>query len=130
MRIALKSVGIRHKYWNNNAIQISYLNHSLGYLYFDEVVGGRLDGETFISDGRLVKFNYVEDPGNGCFQLDTITSNNHTWSYSYGSALADPDPEYKFCRYNLTEVSLPSNQRWQYEYYPESHPAAGKFSLS
>ena len=116
---------------NGNAIQINYLQHALGYLYFDEVVGGLIDeSEVFIGDGRLVKFAYGEDQNNGCFLLDTITTNSQVWTYEYGPALANETAGFDLCRYNLTSVTLPSGQQWQYEYHPDTHPGAGKFSLS
>jgi hypothetical protein len=116
---------------NNNAILISYSNHTRGYLYMSTVTGGRYDAqETFIPDGRSLTFNYLNDETNGCFLLDTVVSNANTWTYSYGSAYADDDPAYQFCRYDLTEVTLPSGQKWQYEYYPDTHPSAGKYSIS
>lgn len=112
-----------------NAIQITYTTNPLGYMYIDEVIGGRINNTNFTSDGRLVKFNYTTE-SNSCFLLDNITSDNRTWAYNYDSALSDPDPNFNLCRYNLTEVTLPSNQRWQYEYYPDTHPGAGKYSIS
>ena len=116
---------------NGNAVQISYLQHPLGYLYFNEVKGGVIDDDQlFVSDGRLLSFAYGEDQGNGCFLLETIATNNQVWTYEYGPALANDSAGFDLCRYNLTKVTLPSGQQWQYEYYPDNHVGAGKFSLS
>ncbi len=113
----------------DNAIQISYLTHSIGYVYFDEVIGGKINGTSFTPDGRLVKFTYGPNTGTGCFQLQDISSNGRTWSYTYGTGVVDDDSMYITCRYNLDRVSLPNGQSWDYEYYPAAHPGLGKYSL-
>ncbi len=107
-----------------NSIHITYQQNPNGYLYIDEVTGHTPSGT---SDGRLVKFSYDTD-ANDCFKLREISSNNQVWRYTY-EPIPGFDPGYTFCGYNLTEVVMPSGQRWQYEYYPDNYPGPGKFSV-
>jgi len=113
---------------HGNSIHISYQTHPLGYLLIDQVTGHKPDGS---SDGRVVTFSYEslddEDP-DACLKLSEINSNGQIWQYTY-ELLAGFDPGYTFCGYNLTQVTMPSGQTWQYEYYPRDHPNPGKFSL-
>ena len=110
---------------HGNSIHISYQQNPLGYLYIDKVEGFTPTGA---SDGRLVQFAYDTDT-NECFKLREISSNNQVWQYHY-EPIANFDPGYTFCGYNLTDVTLPSGQRWQYQYYPADYAGAGKFSVS
>ena len=110
---------------HDNSIHISYQQSPLGYLYIDKVEGFTPTGA---SDGRLVQFTYDTDT-NSCFKLREISSNNQVWQYHY-EPIANFDPGYTFCDYNLTEVTLPSGQRWQYAYYPADYAGNGKFSVS
>ncbi len=114
-----------------NSIDITYEQHpTLGYQYMK-----RIDA----SGGRQVIFNYAPAPGSGCNVLQSITSGGRSWNYSYGLSVANDvftdedtgdETEIRLCRFNLDSVQLPEGQSWQYQYYPPTHPLAGKYSLS
>ncbi|NEV65359.1 hypothetical protein, partial [Thiorhodococcus minor] len=95
-----------------NSIEIVYIG--LYQVYVSEVRA---------SDGREVTFEY--DSEGPCRKLESITANGETWTYQF-EPVTDPG-----CMMFLTEVNLPSGERWQYDYYRDPFSSTpGRLSLS
>ena len=92
---------------NGNTLTINYINNGKGYVYIDTVTA---------SDGRLVKYNYIDDAPEGAtsqLRLSSIVSNGQTWQYNY-TLIPGVSGQY----YQLSEVVRPDNTSWRYEYNP------------
>lgn len=116
---------------NKNAIKINYGRNKKGYLYIEDVRGGRMSNKSFKGDGRIVSYNYKENIGElDCFKLKSISTGGSEWQYRYEEIDSSDNWSLHSCAYNLTEVILPSGKSWKYTYNGENYSNPGKFAIN
>ncbi|WP_420195239.1 RHS repeat domain-containing protein [Marinobacter sp. GH_1] len=88
---------------NGNWMEIDYNTNLYGITYIESITA---------SDGRTVEYNYTNVGGDNT-RLTSITANGQTWSYVH-SYTNNTIPEFP----QLTTVTRPDGESWQYTYYP------------
>ncbi|HET8731168.1 MAG TPA: PKD domain-containing protein [Moraxellaceae bacterium] len=71
------------------------------------------------SDGRQVKYDYSPDGFLTTVTLNTLGGTKHIISYEYMDATGQDS--WTFPVKNLTRVTLPEGQIWNYDYYPQAY---------
>lgn len=93
---------------NGNWINFTYGVKSLGYNPFQYVT------QITTNDGRVVTFQYTSGDQYGQRKLKVMSSNGHSWNYSY--VAFDGLSETNSQSYSLSQVTRPDGLSWQYSY--------------